>query len=242
MGSVNLLPMAWEVPQAFRDRLGDAAGRQRIMMHDGHLLLVLHKPPKTDELSRRGRFFWRRPNGEWQSNDLGSGPNALFKHLAEFQEMFEKLDSLEENATSSSALSDVIEALTPLKRTAHHMYDVLQEARKEIPDDRDLLNARDRSYELDRNIDLLLDAARNGLEFMTAKQAEQQAQESHRMAVAAHRLNALVSFFFPIATLAAVMGTNLRHGLEDYQAPNMFLGMIAIGLIAGIALRSFVKW
>jgi Mg2+ and Co2+ transporter CorA len=241
MGPTNLLPLTWEVPQVFRDRLGDAVGRQRLMVHEDHLLLVLHKPPKDDETIRRGRFLWRRPSGEWQSTDMGPGPNALFKHLAEFQALFEKLDSLEEGAETSVAISGVIESLTPLKRTVHHLHDVLQEARKGFPDDRDLLNARDRAYDLERNVDLLLDAARNSLEFIIARRSEQQAQESHQMATSAHRLNSLVAFFFPMATLAAIMGTNLRHGLEDYQSPFMFLGMLAVGLAAGIMLRGFLR-
>lgn len=241
MPPTTLLPLTWQVPEEFRERLGDGAGRQRLMVHDGHLLLVLHKPPRSDETSRRGRFFWREPNGEWHSSDLGGGPNSLFKHIAEFQEVFEKLDGVEETAENSVTLGGVIESLTPLRRSVHNLYDVLQESRKEVPDDRQLLNARDRAYDLDRNVELLLDNARNGLEFMIARRAEQQAEEAHKMAVSAHRLNLLVAFFFPIATLAAVMGTNLRHGYEEVHAPFPFLGMLAIGLFAGIILRGFLR-
>ena len=241
MPPTTLLPLTWQVPEEFRERLGDGAGRQRLMVHDGHLLLVLHKPPRSDETSRRGRFFWREPNGEWHSSDLGGGPNSLFKHIAEFQEVFEKLDGVEETAESSVTLGGVIESLTPLRRSVHNLYDVLQESRKEVPDDRQLLNARDRAYDLDRNVELLLDNARNGLEFMIARRAEQQAEEAHKMAVSAHRLNLLVAFFFPIATLAAVMGTNLRHGYEEIHSPFPFVGMLAIGLFAGIILRGFLR-
>lgn len=241
MPPTTLLPLTWQVPEEFRERLGDGAGRQRLMVHDGHLLLVLHKPPRSDETSRRGRFFWREPNGEWHSSDLGGGPNSLFKHIAEFQEVFEKLDGVEETAESSVTLGGVIESLTPLRRSVHNLYDVLQESRKEVPDDRQLLNARDRAYDLDRNVELLLDNARNGLEFMIARRAEQQAVEAHKMAVSAHRLNLLVAFFFPIATLAAVMGTNLRHGYEEVHSPFPFVGMLAIGLVAGIILRGFLR-
>jgi hypothetical protein len=241
MPPTTLLPLTWQVPEEFRERLGDGAGRQRLMVHDGHLLLVLHKPPRSDETSRRGRFFWREPNGEWHSSDLGGGPNSLFKHIAEFQEVFEKLDGVEETAESSVTLGGVIESLTPLRRSVHNLYDVLQESRKEVPDDRQLLNARDRAYDLDRNVELLLDNARNGLEFMIARRAEQQAVEAHKMAVSAHRLNLLVAFFFPIATLAAVMGTNLRHGYEEIHSPFPFVGMLAIGLVAGIILRGFLR-
>jgi hypothetical protein len=50
-----------------------------------------------------------------------------------------------------------------------------------------------------------------------------------------------VAFFFPIATLAAVMGTNLRHGLEELYSPYPFAGMLVIGLVAGFGLRGLLR-
>jgi Mg2+ and Co2+ transporter CorA len=61
------------------------------------------------------------------------------------------------------------------------------------------------------------------------------------MAVAAHRLNMLVAFFFPIATLTAIFGVNLDHGYEHRHAPYLFLGTIAIGLLCGAILTSIVR-
>ena len=61
---------------------------------------------------------------------------------------------------------------------------------------------------------LLYNEARNSLDFSIARRGEEQARSSHRMAVSAHRLNLLAAFFFPIATLTALFGVNLRHGLE----------------------------
>ena len=52
----SILPATWEVPAEFRSRLGEKAGRQRAMMAEGHLLLVLHAPPKKDEPDRKGRL------------------------------------------------------------------------------------------------------------------------------------------------------------------------------------------
>ena len=60
MTNRSILPAVWQVPQEFRDRLGDRAGRQRAMAADGHLLLVLHRPPGPEDAERSGRFFWRR--------------------------------------------------------------------------------------------------------------------------------------------------------------------------------------
>ena len=71
----SVLPPSWEVPAQFRERLGERVGRQRAMMADGHLLLVLHRPPKKDEVERFPRLFWRKPDGTWLLR--GSPPDEL---------------------------------------------------------------------------------------------------------------------------------------------------------------------
>ena len=40
--TTTLLPAPWQVPSVFRERMGTQVGRQRSMVADGHLLLVLH--------------------------------------------------------------------------------------------------------------------------------------------------------------------------------------------------------
>ncbi|MEC8434092.1 MAG: hypothetical protein VXZ54_14155, partial [Planctomycetota bacterium] len=61
------LPKMWEVPDVFRERLGDRSGRQRAMFADGHLLLILHKAPQPNEDQRVAAFFWRQPDGNWMA-------------------------------------------------------------------------------------------------------------------------------------------------------------------------------
>jgi len=73
-----------------------------------------------------------------------------------------------------------------------------------------------------------------------AQRAEEQAQNGKRMAGAAHRLNLLAAFFFPIAALTALFGVNLKHGLEDASAPLPFLAVLGAGLILGGLLTLFV--
>ena len=61
------------------------------------------------------------------------------------------------------------------------------------------------------------------------------------MALAAHRLNLLDDFFFPIVTLCSIFGVSLNHGLETVlPAPFAFLAVIAIGLFLGIVLSSIL--
>ena len=84
----SLLPLSWQVPDEFHRRLGDQPGRQRTMKADGHLLVILHAPPKPDETEREGRFFWRDANGQWTPPDgLALQPwyLNLFENIATVQ-------------------------------------------------------------------------------------------------------------------------------------------------------------
>lgn len=237
----SVLPAVWDVPQVFRDRLGNHAGRQRVMFHEGHLLLVLHAPPKPEDDERKGRFFWRKPDGTWNSKEFGGGSGALGRHLAEYADIIEQLDEQEERAHSAQESFAVVEVLAPLQRAAAHLHQVLQEARALCPDDREIINFRDQAYELERRAALMYQAAKNSLEFAIAKRAEEQAIVGHEMAVAAHRLNVLAAFFFPIATLSAIFGVNLIHGWERAPGPMPFLVLIGVGVLSGAILATFVR-
>src|SRR5262245_62471553 len=237
----SVLPPSWEVPAQFRNRLGERVGRQRAMFDEGHLLLVLHRPPKKDEVERFPRLFWRKPDGTWQSNELGNGPAALARHVGDYAELIDKYDRQEDQAQSVSDYFGILEGVSPLTRAVKNLHSVLQEAREKLPSERDLINARDKAYELERSADLLVTDVRNALEFATAKKTEEQAAASHEMAVAAHRLNLLAAFFFPIATLSAVFDTSLSHPLEQYiPAPYAFYLVIGLGLLLGVFLAAYL--
>jgi hypothetical protein len=238
--AASVLPAVWEVPATIRNRLGDQAGRQRAMFHDGHLLLVLHAPPGPDEIERRGRLFWREPNATWHATEQGAGRAALARHIDEFADLLEGLESRWREATSADEYFAVLNAAAPLHRAARHLHQTLQQAREMVPGDRDLINFRDRSYAVERTADLLCDDTKNALDFAVARRAEEQARSSYRMAVSAHRLNLLAAFFFPIATLSAIFGMELRNGLESLDAPLPFLGVLGAGLLGGVVLTGFV--
>jgi hypothetical protein len=121
------------------------------------------------------------------------------------------------------------------------LHAALQDAREKVSGDRDLINARDRAYELERSAELLVGDVRNALQFATARKAEEQAAAAHRMSVSAHHLNLLVAFFFPLAALTAIFGTNLSHPLEKYlPPPYAFLSVIGAGLVLGGLLTSYL--
>lgn len=233
----SVLPATWGVPDVFRKRLGDRAGRQRVMQADGHLLLVLHKPPQPDDTVRQGRFFWRKPDGTWSTNDIGGGIGTMSRHLAEYAEAIQVYDGREESAQTSAEYFRVLEGLAPIHRAIAHLHQVLQEARKLVPEDRSLINFRDQAYDMERTADLLCMGAKNGLDFSIAMRAEEEATASRKMARSAHRLNILVAFFFPLATLTGLFGVNFPLGIESYlQPPWGILGLVCVGLASGALL------
>ncbi len=240
MAKGDVLPPGWQVPQKFRDRVGEFAGRQRAMFDDGHLLLVLHAPPKPEDDERKGRFFWHQPDGTWNSDGAGAGHLALSKHLAEYLELLHELEQLDEAAVRAEEYFAVLSAIAPLQRAARHLHQALQQAREMVPENKELINLRDRAYQIERMAELLYAEAKNSLDCIIAQRTEEQAETSYQMAVSAHRLNVLAAFFFPIATLSAVFGVNMLHGWEEYPPPLPILAMLGIGLVIGVVLRIFI--
>lgn len=235
-----LIPAGWELPEVFRNRLGNQVGRQRAMISDGHLLLILHSPPVPDEHERHGRLFWRHPDGSWKVACPGSTIKSLSGHLKQYRDRIEELEEDEDTATNSDEYFKVISNLLPLYRAARNQHQALQTARQEIPDARDVINFRDEAYEIERMSELLNADAKNALDFLIVCRAEEQAQVSYRMGVSSHRLNVLVAFFFPIATLSSIFGTNLIHGFEDRYSPWLFFMMLAAGLLFGLVLTKII--
>lgn len=237
----SILPAAWKIPDPLRKRLGNRVGRQRVMLEDGHLLMVVHLPPKPDDVQRQGRFFWRAPDGQWSSSDLGGGLAAVQKHLEAYAEAIGTIDRAEEQAQQSNDYFQVINQLAPVLRACRHLHQVLQDARKLLPGAREIIDLRDQAYELERTAELLFQDAKNSLDFLVARRAEEQAGTSRRMEEAAYRLNMLVAFFFPLATLFAFFGMNVHSTMQEMrQTPGVFAGFLIAGLLGGFLLKAVV--
>jgi hypothetical protein len=241
MAAKSPLPPSWELPTEIRGRLGEKAGRQRAMFAAGQLLLILHTPPKADENERHGRFYWRKADGTWLSSETSGGANTVGKHLEEIARRLETIDRTLDESTLAHEYFAVLSHLSPLVRSVRNLHKTLQEARELLPEDVDLITWRDRAYELERLAELLYEDAKNGLDFAVARRAEEQSAASQRMETASHRLNLLAGFFFPLATLSAILGVNLRHGLEDHNAPYTFLGFVAFGVVLGLVLTMAIS-
>ena len=235
-----LIPQDWEVPPVFRQRLGDAVGKQRAMTHDGHLLLVLHRLPDPDTPERHGVLFWRHPTGQWLGTPRGDGLATLRRHVEDFDAAVDALEAACDKAVTAADYHDVIQRITPLHRTVSHLYATLQSAREAVPADRELILLRDRAGEIDRAADLVQQEAIHGLQFRMAQRAEDLSQSSHDLAAASHRLNVMAALFLPMTAIATIMGMNLRHGLEGYSSPLIFWSVVAAALGLGFFLRGML--
>ncbi|NQT13545.1 MAG: hypothetical protein HQ582_12400 [Planctomycetes bacterium] len=241
MSARSPLPEAWDVPRVFRSRVRESVGRQRAMFADGHLLLVLHEPPKANEPYRRARFFWRSPDGVWQSNNLGPNISALKRHLGEFGDAVQRLDDAEDDAELADDYFRLLREISPLRRTARHLHDTLQEARQMVSDDPDLIVCRDQAYHIQRLADLVRDDTQSGLDCAIARRAEDQAKSSERMALASHRLNVLAAVFFPIVTISSILGMNLSQGLEERMLSEwLFWAVLLAGIGCGLVLYAII--
>ncbi len=235
-----IIPPTWNLPEAIRARLGQSTyGRQRAIVEEGHLLLVLHRTPGPDDRGREGVLFWRNPAGEWQCNRGGPGSGTLKRHVQSYVDVEGKLTQDYDAATAVGGLFDLQEALTPLARAACNMHHALQAARESIKQDLFIIEVRDLAYEVERNLELLLEDVRNAIHQATAREAEAQSQAGREALKASHRLNALAALFLPLTAITSLFSMNFEHGLNE-RSPTLFWLIFAGGVLIGFAMKSWV--
>jgi hypothetical protein len=236
--SGSFVPSSWALPEALARRLGASAGRQRLMVEDGHVLLVLHRAPTPDDDAvRTPALFWRTPEGAWQSAPEPGGLEALARHVQAYAQSAHALDARVEAATTPADYFGVMRWVHPLLRSSRHMQAVLQGARDALPDERRILDLRDAAVEVERAVDLVAADARAGMEFTLARSSEEQARFAHEAALEARTLNRLVAFFFPLATLVAVFGMNPP---ESVLALPTFWPIVGGGALTGLCVLALV--
>ena len=234
------LPMSWDLPEEIQLRFGQRSlGKQRAMVAQGHLLLVLHRLPGPGAETREAILFWRKPTGEWECTARGTGLKALRQHVQDYDEAEDRLRAQYQAAQVAEDYFRLLESMAPLLRSAKHLHATLQAAREGIPGDRELIDLRDWAYDVERSVELLHQSARNALDFSIARKAEEQARISTKAAQSAHRLNLLAAVFFPLTAIASVFGMNLSSGLaRDSVAAFWCVCAVAVGL--GFATREWV--
>ncbi len=237
----TLIPANWQLPDYFRGRLGSNVGRQRLMQHEGQLLIVAHRVPAADENTRQGILFWYDSRREWHASNGDPGKIAIQLLIDRYEKVIEQFDQRESHAQIAHDYLPLLDGLAPVMRSSRNFYEVLQEARKAAPELRELIDLRDRAYEVSRTAELLYQDAKNAMDVAVVKRAEEQAIASHKMSVSAHRLNTMAAIFFPLATLGAIFGTTLTENWTWSKTASPFLLFVLAGLAAGIALALFIN-
>jgi hypothetical protein len=235
-----ILPPSWQLPDDLERRIGQTTyGRQRAIYEDGHLVLVLHKPPGPDDAGREGVLFWRDPKGEWHSSRSGQGHSLVKRHIQKYVELEAKLSEGYERAVDASTLFDLLAAATPLARASRNMHQALQAGREALGPDPFLIEMRDLASDVERNLELLLEDLRNAIQYRTAREAEEQARSGREVVRATHRLNILVALFLPLTAVASIFSMNFVHGL-DRANPVLFWLVFALGIGLGFVLKAWV--
>lgn len=234
------IPHNWQVPEKFRERMGNHAGAQRCMSEAGHLLVILHDIPDPETPSKRdARLFWRNPEGTWQSSAGGPPGIGPLKELVEtYVEAADRLETRGDTARSADDWFFLIYAAGPMLRSARNMKRTLQEARELAKTDKNLIAVRDRAGDAERAFELIHAHAQEGLHYTTAKRAEEQSQGAQHMLEAAHRLNMIAAVFLPVTAVATLLGMNLKHGLEDWPAPVTFWITVSLCFLLGLWIKA----
>ncbi|NJM64814.1 MAG: hypothetical protein HC851_03655 [Acaryochloris sp. RU_4_1] len=233
------LPANWQLPEEIKRRFGQkGAGKQRAMLGQGHLLLVLHRVPQPGSRQRQGIFFWRQPQGTWKCSEGGDGLPRLQKHLQDYSKAEQRLSQDYSKAEGAEDFFEILETLTPLCRAAKNMLDTLQAARQAVADDRDLIDLRDWVEDIDRILDLLYTDVKNALEFDLAKRAEEQTRLSLESVRTAQRLNLLAAVFLPLTALSSLFGMNLSNNLEN--SPIGFWLILGLGILLGTLTQRWI--
>lgn len=224
------IPSSWAIPSNLQRQVSEVAGNQRTLTDGGHLLILLHELPQTLTADRNIRMFWCSSEGEWKSDSMGQGINALQTHVADYAKRVHQFEQQLAHARTSDDYFTLRRDASPVRRAAHNMYAALQRACELRPDDRGLASCRNSVGTIERALELIYEEGQHGLEYAMAVQTEAQTQASYR-------LNVLAAIFLPIATAAAVFGMNLNSGLEGAYDPWLFWGVLVAGVVIGLGVQ-----
>lgn len=235
-----VLPPDWKLPEVFRSRLGHSYGRQRTMVEEGQVLLILHEVPKPGDPNRYGQLFWRDALGRWSTTASGEGLAGLERLLNDYQEAIDKLARRLDRATLSQDYFAALKSIHPVERAIRNCHRVLQDARDGLRSATELIPLRDRAYELARRAELLREDARATLDYQVVAQTAEQSELNRRLNRTTARLNVLIALFFPLTAISTVFGMNMAHGFEGLSI-FAFWAIVGGSLILGAIIAMLLN-
>ncbi len=239
MNTVESLPEDWTVPEPLFALLGRSLEKQRCLKKEGHLLIVLHEPPKEDAMEREGFLLWRNPEGDVRALDNPDGHLRVMDTLSRYEKRLEVLGDQIDRHPDARTLFHIQKTLQPISRALRNFYNTLHVAVEAHPGDPVLTSLSDHALKLDRESDFITTEAKAALDFIMAEEAEAQSEANLEMTRAAHRLNRIVALFLPMTALASLFGMNLVSGLES-TPPWLFWLVFFGGITLGWVMRQVV--
>jgi Mg2+ and Co2+ transporter CorA len=161
--------------------------------------------------------------------------------LSAYAKQLDEFEQLENRATRSDEYLSLLDNLSPLVRSIRNFYEVLQEARTSAKEVSELIDLRDKAYELSRQSELLYQDTKNAMDVAVIRRAEEQSTNTARLAQANHRLNRMVAMFLPLTTMAAVFGTQFTQDWNGLNHPVAFAIFVLSGILAGVLLLAFIS-
>lgn len=238
------LPSDWQAPSDIQSRLGAQVGRQRAIIDenlaDGQkspLLLVLHETPERGQ-PRQGVFYWWDHSHQWfvyrhgdPYNPQEDGLAALSAHVGRYEAMLDQLRDDYEEARRAHHYLAILENVALKSHAADNLYRTLETARafmrdKKIAYEVEVINLRDRAYNLNREFELLYRDTQNALDYREAQASEM--------------LNLLILIFFPLSLIASLIETGITEQILTI-APAidpliMTICMLVAALLLGLGL------
>lgn len=90
----SIIPKSWNVSPTIRQRVGEEAGRQRLITEDGEILVLLHTVPTAQDKGRReAALFWYDGQGNWKSSPYSGGRSELRTLVNSYQKRLGELDA-----------------------------------------------------------------------------------------------------------------------------------------------------
>ncbi|GAA5484336.1 CorA family divalent cation transporter [Haloferula sargassicola] len=232
------LPQWLDLEPEILSQISCRPGGQRCLSGGGELLLVVHEVPEPKVPERAARFFIRREEGEWDDGE-GHGLEALGRLLDRYQETIDRYEASIDELDTAAEVFAMIRHAGPIARTLRNLTVALRSAVDLAREDRQLIELRDRASDILRAAEILYHDAKLTLDFWQAESAEEHQEAAERLNVIAYRLNLLAGFFLPLVAMGGLLGMNVN--IPDVFR-NLFWGILAMGMLAGVGLLIFAGW
>jgi len=257
-------PKIWDLPFEIRRQLSGHAGRQRTIIADDNLLIVLRQVPAGKSEFGDTVSFWKDREHQWHFSERGGGLSALERLVQDYDDRVAALEESLAGAEDSEARFQTLDEVTPVLRAVRGLCDALGKAREwsdqhvdstrsapsqtpkratsdkneELPEPSKLHVLFDHASEISRSAEFLKSDIEGAIRFAHARQQEIQSHYVRQQSQAAHRLNILAATFLPVATISSVFGMNLASGLE--KSSFLFWIVLLLATVVGAWIGFFV--